>query len=146
MKLHRNTFKLLTVSGDAVNTDQVGPPYRVQPSAEDGLPDTQQDFQLHAVLTLTKVGTTTEEGEDRERTHQSVRVKLQTSLDKVNWLDVVETAKLQDNGTRAFSKSAQNATLLTWVRAVTVLTGALKPNHTGGVWLVSDGPFRCRPE
>lgn len=146
MKLHRNTFKLLTVSGDAVNTDQVGPAYRVQPSAEDGLPDTQQDFQLHAVLTLVKVGTTTEEGADRERIHQSVRVKLQTSLDKVNWVDVVETAKVDDNTTKALTKAAPSATLLTWVRAVTVLTGLVKPNHTGGVWLVSDGPFRCRTE
>lgn len=145
MRLHRNTFKLLAVAGDAVNTDQVGPAYRVQPSAEDGLPDTQQDYQLHAVLTLTKVGTTTEEGEPLERLRQSARVKLQTSIDKVNWIDVVESAKALENGTKVVTKGAQGP-LLTWVRAVTVLTGAVKPNHTASVWLTSDGPFRCRTE
>lgn len=135
MKLLRNNFKLLVVSGDKVNTDQVGAAFRVQPSADDATGDYQQTFELHAVLSM--------QGEPDKT---GVRAKLQTSMDKEHWIDVVETARLTENATRAQTKPAGGQSLLTWVRAVTELQGVVKPAHTATVWLVSDGPFRCRLE
>ncbi len=137
MKLHRNSFKLLDVTGKAVNTDQKGRAYRIHPSDEDPQQDRDQGFQLHAVLT-----------QEGGAGSPGTKVKLQTSIDKVHWVDVLETAKLSENGTLAVSKdtSAASSTLLTWIRAVTVVVGDTKPNHTAAVWLTSDGPFRCRTE
>ena len=134
MKLLRNNFKLLVVAGDKVNTDQVGLAFRLQPSGDDPTGDYQQTFELHAVLSM--------KGEPDK---QGVRAKLQTSMDKEHWIDVVETARLTENTTRAQTRQG-GQTLLTWVRAVTELQGVTKPAHTATVWLVSDGPFRCRLE
>ena len=134
MKLHRNTFKLLSVTGEGVATDQVGLAFRVQPSAEDNTADTDQSFGIHAVLSL--------QGDEK----QSVRAKLQTSIDKVNWVDLLETPRVTAKATEVFSKDAAGVVLLTWVRVVTLLGGQVKPAHKATVWLTSDGPFRCRTE
>ncbi|MEQ1508647.1 MAG: hypothetical protein ABMB14_40845 [Myxococcota bacterium] len=134
MKLHRNTYKLLVVAAEGVITDQVGMALRVQPSAEDNTPDTDQTFGVHAILTMVGDG------------KQNVRAKLQTSIDKINWIDVLETPRVTSSATEAFTKDAPALTLLPWVRAVTVLGGLVKPSHKATIWLTSDGPFRCRIE
>lgn len=137
MKLHRNSFKLLAVTGKGVNTDQQGRAYRIHPSDEDPRQDGDQAFQLHAVVS-----------QEGGAGNPGTKVKLQTSIDKVHWVDVIETAKLSANGTVAVSKdtNAASSTLLTWIRAVTVVVGTTKPNHTASVWLTSDASFRCRTE
>ena len=134
MKLHRNTYKLLVVAGEGVNTDQIGMALRVQPSAEDNTPDTDQSFGIHAVISMV--------GDAK----QNVRAKLQTSVDKVNWVDVLETPRVTSSTTEVFTKDSPLLTLLPWVRAVTVLAGQVKPAHKATIWLTSDGPFRCRVE
>jgi hypothetical protein len=134
MRLHRNNFKLLVLT-TASDVGQLGAAYRIQPSADDAVSDRDQSFQLHAVLSMTASGGA-----------QSVKVKLQTSLDKVNWLDVAETARLTDTRTEALTKDAPLGVLQTWVRAVTVVGGQVAPLHTATVWLTSDAPFRCRTE
>ena len=134
MKLHRNYFKLLSIT-TAANTDQSGPALRILPSSEDNLRDGDQSFQLLALV-----------GQNGGATSPSSKVKLQTSFDKTNWIDVLESTPVTTNGSRVETKDTTpaNTPLLTWIRAVSVLGGETKPNHTAEVWLVSDGPFSCK--
>jgi hypothetical protein len=135
MRLHRNTFKLLSVTGNAVNTDQNGTPYRIEPSANDLTSDTEQSFMIALILSQTGGANS-----------PTSKIKLQTSMDKLNWVDVLESTQLTADGSKAENKDASPAgtPLLKWVRVVTVLGGTTKPNHTAEVWLTSDAPFSCK--
>lgn len=135
MRLHRNTFKLLSVAGNAVNTNQNGTAYRIEPSAHDTTNDTDQTFMLSLIL-----------GQTGGASSPTSKVKLQTSMDKLNWVDVLESTQLTADGSKAENKDANPAgtPLLKWVRAVTVLGGTTLPNHTAEVWLTSDAPFSCK--
>jgi hypothetical protein len=135
MRLHRNTFKLLSITGNAVNTDQNGTAYRIEPSTTDSTHDPDQSFLL--ALIFSQAG---------GATSPTTKIKLQTSMDKINWVDVLESTQLTADGSKAENKDANptGTPLLKWVRVITVLGGATKPNHTAEVWLTSDAPFSCR--
>ncbi len=133
MRLMRNMATLLAVTGNAVSTDQTGSIYRIETSAEDGTKDTEQTYQVY--FKLSQAG---------GATSPTTKVKLQTSPDKTSWVDVVESTQLTADGSKTELKDVSGAPLLPFVRAVTVLGGATKPNHTCEVRLVSDGSFRAR--
>lgn len=133
MRLLRNMATLLTVTGASVATDQTGATFRLETSAEDGIKDTEQTWQVY--FKLTQAG---------GATSPTVKVKLQTSPNKTDWVDVVESTQLTADGGKFEIKDVSGGPLLPYVRAVTVLGGATKPNHTAEVRLVSDGSFRAR--
>jgi len=128
MTLYRHSASLLKVA-PAVATGQIGSTYVVLPADGDGVADKDQSFRVffHA----TQAG-----GADAPTTE----VRLQTSDDKVNWLQVASATQLNQDGAVHEFKDA--AALGPYVRAVTQLGGATKPDHTASVRLVSDGPFR----
>ena len=134
MRLHRHTFRLLAVSGN-VTTDQASPAYRIEPSVNDNARDIDQSFLLHLQFS-----------QNGGATSPTTKVKLQTSMDKQNWVDVLESTQLTADGSKAETKDTapSGLPLLKWVRAITVLGGATRPSHTAEVWLTSDAPFTCK--
>lgn len=132
MKLYKHMAILLLVS-EAVNTDQEGSTYRVETSAEDGVFDTDQDYQVYFHAT--------QEGGAESPTSQ---ITLQTSVDNQRWVDVVQSTQLTADGEKTENKTHATACLCRYVRAVTTLGGGTKPNHTCEVRLVSNGAFRAR--
>ena len=132
MKFYKNMATLLAVS-TAVATDQTGTTYRIETNSEDGIPDTEQDFQFYFYGS--------QSGGASSPTSQ---LKIQTSPDNENWADLVESTQLTADGDLAETKSHATLPLLKFVRAVTVLGGGTKPNHTCEVRIVSNGSFRCK--
>ena len=132
MKFYKNMATLLAVS-TAVATDQTGTTYRIETNNEDGIPDTEQDFQFYFYGS--------QSGGASSPTSQ---LKIQTSPDNENWADLVESTQLTADGDLAETKSHATLPLLKFVRAVTVLGGGTKPNHTCEVRIVSNGSFRCK--
>ena len=132
MKFYKNMATLLAVS-TAVATDQTGTTYRIETNSEDGIPDTEQDFQFYFYGS--------QSGGASSPTSQ---IKIQTSPDNENWADLVESTQLTADGDLAETKSHATLPLLKFVRAVTVLGGGTKPNHTCEVRIVSNGSFRCK--
>jgi hypothetical protein len=133
MRLHRNITKLL---GFAVtNEDQVGSTYEVIPASEDSVQDGDHGFQVYFGLTQTGGATS-----------PTTTAKLQTSLDKTNWIDVVTSTQLAADGAKFETKDGAQAAvpLLPFVRAVTVLAGGTKPNHTADIRLIASAPFRLK--
>ena len=132
MKFYKNMATLLAVS-TAVATDQTGTTYRIETNSEDGIPDTEQDFQFYFYGS--------QSGGASSPTSQ---IKIQTSPDNENWADLVESTQLTADGDLAETKSHATLPLLKFVRAVTVLGGGTNPNHTCEVRIVSNGSFRCK--
>lgn len=132
MQLFKNMATLLAVT-TAVATDQTGNTYRIESSAEDGVRDHEQDYQVYYYGS--------QSGGASSPTSQLV---LQTSPDNENWYDVSESTELTADGSKAETKDVSGAPLLRYVRAKTTLGGGTKPNHTCEVRLVSNGPFRLR--
>ena len=132
MKFYKNMATLLAVT-TAVATDQTGTTYRIETNSEDGIPDTEQDFQFYFYGS--------QSGGASSPTSQ---LKIQTSPDNENWADLVESTQLTADGDLAETKSHATLPLLKFVRAVTVLGGGTKPNHTCEVRIVSNGSFRCK--
>ena len=132
MKFYKNMATLLAVS-TAVATDQTGTTYRIETNSEDGIPDTEQDFQFYFYGS--------QSGGASSPTSQ---LKIQTSPDNENWADLVESTQLTADGDLAETKSHATLPLLKFVRAVTVLGGGTNPNHTCEVRIVSNGSFRCK--
>ncbi len=132
MKFYKNMATLLAVT-TAVATDQTGTTYRIETNSEDGIPDTEQDFQFYFYCS--------QSGGASSPTSQ---LKIQTSPDNENWADLVESTQLTADGDLAETKSHATLPLLKFVRAVTVLGGGTNPNHTCEVRIVSNGSFRCK--
>jgi len=132
MKFYKNMATLLAVS-TAVATDQTGTTYRIETNSEDGIPDTEQDFQFYFYGS--------QSGGASSPTSQ---IKIQTSPDNENWADLVESTQLTADGDLAETKSHATLPLLKFVRAVTVLGGGTNPNHTCEVRILSNGPFRLK--
>lgn len=128
MSLHRHAAPLLAVAS-AVATGQVGSTFVVLPADGDRLSDKDQSFR--AFFHATQAGGATSPTTD---------VRLETSDDKTNWVPVVSATQLAQDGSVHEFKDI--TALGPFVRAVTVLAGATKPNHTARVVLVSNGPFR----
>lgn len=133
MRLMRNMATLLAVTANNVNTDQSGSTYRIETSTDDGIHDTDQTYQVY--FKLAQAG---------GASSPTTKLKLQTSPDKTNWVDVVESTQLTADGSKIEIKDVAGGPLLTYVRAVSVLGGGTKPNHTCEIRLVSDGSFRAR--
>ena len=133
MRLHRNFAKILNVGTS--NQDATGSIYEVVPASEDPTQDGDHGFQVY--FSLSQSG---------GATSPTVQAKLQTSLDKTNWIDVVMSTVLNQDGPKVETKDAASAAvpLLTYVRAVTVLAGGTKPNHNADVRLIASAPFRVR--
>ena len=133
MRLHRNIATLLTVG--PTNQDVSGNIYEIVPASEDSTQDGDHGFQVYFSL-----------NQSGGATSPTVQAKLQTSLDKTNWIDVVMSTVLNQDGPKVETKDATSAAvpLLTFVRAVTVLAGGTKPNHTADVALIASAPFRVR--
>jgi len=130
MSLHRHTATLLAVTS-AVATDQVGSTFVVLPADGDRLNDKDQSFRAFFHAT-----------QDGGVTAPTTDVRLETSDDKTNWVSVVAATQLTQNGSVHEFKDV--TALGPYVRTVTVLAGATKPNHTATVTLVSNGPFRIK--
>ena len=132
MKLYKNMAVLLRVA-TAVSDDQVGDTYRVETSSEDGVHDHDQDYQFYFKAT--------QSGGASSPTSQ---IKVQTSPDGENWVDLVESTELTAEGTKVETKSTTTLPLLKFVRAITSLGGGTKPHLACEVRLVSTAPFRAR--
>lgn len=132
MKFYKNMATLLAVT-TAVATDQTGTTYRIETNSEDGIPDTEQDFQFYFYGS--------QSGGASSPTSQ---IKIQTSPDNVNWVDNVESTQLTADGDKAETKSHSTLPLLRYVRAVTTLGGGTNPSHTCEVRILSNGPFRLK--
>jgi len=130
MSVHRNTAKLLSVA-PATDTGQVGSTYLVLPSDGDRLNDKDQSFRvfLHGTQAGGATGPTTD-------------IRLETSDDKTNWVTAASATQLTQDGSVHEFKDI--TALGPFVRAVTQLGGATKPNHTASVLLASNGPFRLK--
>jgi len=133
MRLHRNIATLMDLG--SANTDQTGNIYEVLPASEDPVHDGDHAFQVYFALT-----------QSGGATSPTVTAKLQTSLDKVNWIDLVTSTVLNQDGSKAETKDAGTASapMLTYVRAITLLGGDTKPTHAANVRLVSIAPFRVK--
>ena len=132
MNLFKSMATLLAVT-TAVATDQTGNTYRIETAAEDGVKDHEQEFQFYFYGN--------QSGGASSPTSQ---IKIQTSPDNENWADLVESTQLTADGDLAETKSHATLPLLKFVRAVTVLGGGTKPNHTCEVRIVSNGSFRTK--
>ena len=132
MKLYKNMATLLAVT-TAVATDQTGSTYRVETSSEDGIPDTEQDFQFYLYGS--------QSGGASSPTSQ---ITVQTSPDNVHWADLIESTELTADGDLAELRTHATLPVLRFVRAVTTLGGGTNPNHTCEVRLVSNGTFRLK--
>ena len=132
MKFYKNMATLLAVS-TAVATDQTGTTYRIETNSEDGIPDTEQDFQFYFYGR-----------QSGGASSPTSLIKIQTSPDNENWADLVESTQLTADGDLAETKSHATLPLLKFVRAVTVLGGGTNPNHTCEVRIVSNGSFRTK--
>ena len=130
MSLYRHTRALLAVI-TAANTDQTGASKVVLPSDGDKVTDQAQTYRVF--FDVTQSGGVTAPTTD---------VKLQTSHDKTNWVAVASSTQLTADG--EVHEFADVSALGPYVRAVTELGGATKPNHTAIVVLASDAPFRVK--
>ena len=137
MRLHQNIAALLSSPEGGAIFDLVGPTYRVLPATEDRVQDPEHGFIVYFAFQQTGGGNS-----------PTVRVRLQTSLDKVNWTDVLESSLLEADGVRVELRETLNPAtpLLPYVRAVTVLGGNPKPNHKVDARLVGSAPFRLKKE
>lgn len=128
MSMFRYEKTLLSQQAAAINVDQIGTPLQIIPSARDKVTEPAQGF--YAWFRVTQTGGVTSPTTD---------VKLQTSQDKVNWVDAVAATQLTANGGLTELKAIP--ALTKWVRAVSVLAGATKPDHTVQVVLLSNAHF-----
>ncbi len=135
MRLHRNIVQLLL--GASSSEDRTGSIFRILPPSDDAVSDGDQGFQVYFGLT-----------QSGGATSPTSRAKLQTSVDKTNWIDVVLSTQLTADGAKFETLDSAGAAtpLLTFVRAVTVLGGGTKPAHTVDVRLLSTAPYRLRKE
>ena len=131
MSLHRHTRALLAVT-TAVDSGQIGSTYVVLPAEGDRVRDNEQSYRVF--LDATQEGGATAPTTD---------VRLETSHDKQNWVNVASATQLTQDGEIHEFKAV--TALGPYVRAVTQLGGATKPNHTAVVVLVSNAPFRLKP-
>jgi len=132
MKLYKNAATLLLVA-TAVATDSVGETFRVETSGEDDLSDHEQDYLIYLY-------TVQQGGADRPTS----RVRVQTSPNGEDWVDLVESTKLTSDGVKVETRAGTGTPLLKYVRAITVLGGGTNPDHRCDVRIVSTAPFRLR--
>ena len=130
MSLHRHTRALLAVT-TAVATGQIGSTYVVLPVEGDRVRDHEQSFRVFF-----------DASQQGGATAPTTDVRLETSHDQQNWVNVASATQLTQDGEVHEYKAVQ--ALGPYVRAVTQLGGATKPNHTAVVVLASNAPFRLK--
>ena len=127
--LHRHHKTLLAISTE-VNTDQTGDTKEILPAHGDSANDTAQGFQVHFLL-----------GQTGGATSPTSILKLQTSVNGTNWVDVVSSTQLTTDGVLTETKDISSP-LLKYVRVVSELGGGTKPSHSGSASLVSNAGFK----
>ena len=130
MGLLRHSKALLSVP-TATNTGQVGTTYVVVPADGDRTRDHEQSWV--AWFKVSQVG-----GAGGPMTD----ARVETSFDGSEWVPAAEATALTVAGNVAEMKPVRS--IGPFVRAVTELDGATKPNHTASIILASDGPFRLK--
>ena len=130
MSLYRHTRPLLVVS-TPTDTGQVGATHVVLPSDGDRVADQAQSYRVFFDAT-----------QEGGATGPATDVRLETSHDKQNWVNVASATQLTQDGQVHEFKDV--TALGPFVRAVTQLGGATKPNHTAVVVLASNAPFRVK--
>ncbi len=130
MSIFNNISTLLDVS-QATNTAQTGSTYLLLPVSGDSVPSTAQSLRVFFHATLSGGATS-----------PTVDVRLQTSDDKTNWINVTSMTQL----TAAIPRHefVTVSALGPYVRAITELGGGTVPNHTAKVVLASNGGFALR--
>lgn len=130
MSIFNNIATLLDVS-QATNQSQSGNTYLLLPVSGDGVPTTAQSLRVFFDATLAGGATS-----------PTVDVRLQTSHDKVSWINAVSMTQL----TAAIPRHefVAVAALGPYVRAISELGGGTLPNHTVKVVLASNGGFTLR--
>lgn len=132
MKLATNMVTLMNVT-EATNTAQTGTSYKVSGTYGDDVAEFQQN--VHVYFAATQTG---------GATSPTTQIKLQTSMDNTNWIDLVSSTQLTADSSKYETKdhSTPSTPLCKYVRAITVLGGGTVPNHTATVMLISDGALK----
>jgi hypothetical protein len=130
MSLHRHSAVLFALT-EASAEAQTGSSYAVLPADGDGQADSAQGFR--ALISATQSGGATSPTTD---------VKVETSADGTNWVEVAGSTQLTADGSTYEFKALEALGPL--VRARTALGGGTLPSHTAKVVLVSNGPFRLK--
>ncbi len=111
----------------AVDTPEEGDTKVMLEGAEDG------ELAFKVWFDLTQAG---------GATSPTVKAALQTSHDGTKWATVVESTQLTADGSLSEWKVATD--LGPFVRVVTILGGATKPDHTASAYLMSHSPFKLK--
>jgi hypothetical protein len=122
-----NFKKALLAVTSAVNTDQTGDSFAVLEGGRD------EELVFKVWFDLTQAG---------GATSPTAKAVLQTSHDKLKWATVVESTQLAADGALSEWKAA--ADLGPYIRVITVLGGATKPNHTASAYLMAYSPFKLK--
>ncbi len=126
MAVYKFKKPLLTVTA-AVDTPEEGDTKVMLEGAEDG------ELAFKVWFDLTQAG---------GATSPTVKAALQTSHDGTKWATVVESTQLTADGSLSEWKVATD--LGPFVRVVTILGGATKPDHTASAYLMSHSPFKLK--
>ncbi|MFT5686106.1 MAG: hypothetical protein ACI8RZ_007061 [Myxococcota bacterium] len=118
--------KVIHLQAAGVTASLNGATKALRPGNDD-VPDFNQTFAV--VFNSTVAGSTT----------PSLTVKLQTSWDNANWVDVVAATAMTADGSAMEYKAIAAVHLGPFVRAAAVITGTL--TYTGNVTLVSNAHF-----
>ncbi len=119
--------KALLAVTSAVNTDQSGVSHAVLEGGR------EEELAFKVWFDLTQAG---------GATSPTVKAALQTSHDGTKWATVVESTQLTADGSLSEWKVATD--LGPFVRVVTILGGATKPDHTASAYLMSHSPFKLK--
>ena len=130
MGVLRHSKTLLSVP-TATNSGQVGTTYVVVPADGDRVRDHEQSWV--AWFTVSQVGGAGAPSTD---------ARVETSFDGSEWVPAAEATALVAAGDVAEMQPVRS--FGPYIRAVTELAGATKPNHTASIILASDGPFRLK--
>ena len=128
MPLYRNVKPVLSLS-EAANTNQTGQTLAILPENCGTEGDESPTFAVFFDVT-----------QNGGSSSPTTDVRLQTSHDGDTWITVASATQLTANG--EVHELVELDKLGPFVRAVSVLGGGAKPNHTVKVVLASCSPFR----
>lgn len=128
MSCYRTTRPVLTLS-EAVNTSQTGTTLAILPENCGTEGDDSPSFAVF--FDVTQAGGSSSPVTD---------VHLQTSHNGKHWITLVSSTQLTKDG--EVHEFVELEKLGPFIRAITVLGGGGKPNHTANVVLASCSPFR----
>jgi len=123
--------RLLSVSAESINTEQVGSIHRILTSENDEVSSDDQDFKIF--FHTEQVG---------GANSPTVQAHLETSWNKLHWTTVASSMLLNADGENDEVTAIQ--TIGPFVRVVTQLEGDPKPFHKVEAILVGNGRFKIR--